>query len=48
MPRAVLGGGGYVLIDIVRDVGEEVEEAWARADYAIDAFAPIAAIRHDR
>ena len=32
-----------MLIDIVRQLGEEVEAAWARADYAIDAFAPIAA-----
>ncbi len=34
---------GYVLIDIVRQLGEEVEKAWARADYALDTFAPIAA-----
>ncbi len=31
-----------MLLDSVRQLGEEVEDAWARADYAIDAFAPIA------
>ena len=31
-----------MLIDVVRPLGEEVEEAWARADHAIDALAPIA------
>lgn len=37
-----------MLIEIVRHLGEEVEEAWARADYAIDAFAPIAASNLER
>jgi hypothetical protein len=32
-----------VLIDGVRQLGEEVEAAWTRADHAIDAFASIAA-----
>ena len=32
-----------MLIDRVRQLGEEVEHAWGSADHAIDALAPIAA-----
>ena len=34
--------GRSLLTDVVRQLGEEVEEAWGRTDYATNAFAPIA------
>ncbi len=32
-----------MLIDVVRQLGAEADERWAREDYALEAFAPIAA-----
>jgi hypothetical protein len=32
-----------MLIDVVRQLGAEADERWAREDYALDAFASIAA-----
>jgi hypothetical protein len=37
-----------MLIDVVRQLGAEVDERWAREDYALDAFASIAADAMER